>query len=218
MMDKTLEIKRIGNRPVSAADVVSLLDAAGIAPVRLDSANWSESFPYKPEVNFRIGHTGDAILIAWTANEKNVRGVASDNGAVWEDPCVEFFISFNGGDSYYNIECNCRGGMLCGHGAGKTGRVNAPTADLDQVSRHSSLGPDAFETRPADGPWHLAMIIPLSLFGDDAPDSLDGIVASGNFYKCGDALPDPHFLSWSPVKVDSPNFHLPEFFGKIVFD
>ena len=108
MMDKTLEIKRIGNRPVSAADVVSLLDAAGIAPVRLDSANWSESFPYKPEVNFRIGHTGDAILIAWTANEKNVRGVASDNGAVWEDSCVEFFISFNGGDSYYNIECNCR--------------------------------------------------------------------------------------------------------------
>lgn len=217
-MAPTLEIKRIAGRPQSAADVKGMLDGAGVAPVKLDIANWSESYPYKPSVSFRIGHTGDAILIAWEVDEKDVRAMAGDNGAVWEDSCVEFFISFNGGATYYNIECNCRGGMLCGHGSGKTGRVNAPTENLTQVLRHTTLGPDAFDTRSADSPWEMSMIIPLRLFGDDAPASLDGVTASGNFYKCGDELPHPHFLSWSPVKVDSPNFHLPEFFGKIVFD
>lgn len=216
-MKKTLEVARIAGRPATAADVKTALEAAGIAPVTLDTANWKESYPYKPSVSFRIGHTGDAILIAWTVDEKNIRGAASDNGAVWEDSCVEFFISFNGGKTYFNIECNCRGGMLCGHGPGKTDRTRAPEADLEKVLRHTSLGTEAFETRPADGPWEMTMIIPLSLFGDEAPASLDGTEASANFYKCGDALPEPHFLSWSPVEVEKPNFHLPEFFGKIKF-
>ena len=35
--------------------------------------------------------------------------------------------------------------------------------------------------------------------------------AKANFYKCGDKLPVPHFLSWKPINVPAPDFHLPCF-------
>ncbi|HEX8038127.1 MAG TPA: carbohydrate-binding family 9-like protein [Chryseosolibacter sp.] len=40
---------------------------------------------------------------------------------------------------------------------------------------------------------------------------------SKDFYKCGDNLPEPHFITWNDVKAPKPDFHLPEFFGRINF-
>jgi hypothetical protein len=48
-------------------------------------------------------------------------------------------------------------------------------------------------------------------------NTLDGLEAGGNFYKCGDHLKVPHFLSWNPIKTEKPDFHLPAFFGKMRF-
>jgi hypothetical protein len=54
-------------------------------------------------------------------------------------------------------------------------------------------------------------MIPFSLLGlKDVPQSLNC-----NFYKCGDKCMHPHYLSWSPIGLPEPNFHCPEFFGKI---
>ncbi|MDE6269894.1 MAG: hypothetical protein K2M12_03440, partial [Muribaculaceae bacterium] len=39
-----------------------------------------------------------------------------------------------------------------------------------------------------------------------------------NFYKCGDLLSTPHFLSWNRVDTPHPDFHRPEYFGAIKFD
>jgi hypothetical protein len=39
-----------------------------------------------------------------------------------------------------------------------------------------------------------------------------------NFYKCGDELPTPHFLSWNPIEWKEPSFHRPEQFGKLIFE
>jgi hypothetical protein len=36
-----------------------------------------------------------------------------------------------------------------------------------------------------------------------------------NFYKCGDETPEPHFLSWNPIDLPKPNFHVPQFFGQL---
>ena len=40
----------------------------------------------------------------------------------------------------------------------------------------------------------------------------------GNFYKCGNQLPKPHFLSWNPIPTDNVQFHCPEFFGELDFE
>jgi hypothetical protein len=39
----------------------------------------------------------------------------------------------------------------------------------------------------------------------------------GNFYKCADDTEMPHFVSWSPIHLPTPNFHCPDFFGEIYF-
>ena len=39
----------------------------------------------------------------------------------------------------------------------------------------------------------------------------------GNFYKCGDLTPHPHYLAWSPV-TEGKTFHRPEDFGELVFE
>lgn len=38
----------------------------------------------------------------------------------------------------------------------------------------------------------------------------------GNFYKCGDATVQPHYLAWNPVTSETPAFHRPWEFGEIV--
>ena len=46
---------------------------------------------------------------------------------------------------------------------------------------------------------------------------LDGRTMRANFYKCGDLLPRPHFLSWNAISLPRPDFHCPEFFGTLRF-
>ena len=43
-----------------------------------------------------------------------------------------------------------------------------------------------------------------------------GLRLRGNFYKCGDATVQPHYLAWNPVTSAVPAFHRPEDFGEIV--
>ena len=47
---------------------------------------------------------------------------------------------------------------------------------------------------------------------------VDGKEIRANFYKCGDELDKPHYLSWNPINLEKPNFHCPEFFGTLFFE
>ena len=48
-------------------------------------------------------------------------------------------------------------------------------------------------------------------------EDLSGLEAKGNFYKCGDKLENPHYLSWEPVRTPDPNFHLPSISASSLF-
>ncbi len=62
------------------------------------------------------------------------------------------------------------------------------------------------------------MAIPISIYSLSKFDSLGGRSVKANFYKCGDELPEPHYLSWNPINLEKPNFHTPDFFGDIYFE
>ena len=124
---KQLTIKKLSSRPATAADVPAMLDAEGIEFQPLDTANWADSYPYKPTVHFRMVHTGGEIIIHYRVSEQSVRAVAPcDNGHVWEDSCCEFFSQPATDGIYYNVECNCAGTVLVGCGATREGRELAP--------------------------------------------------------------------------------------------
>ena len=180
--------------------------------------NWQE-YPYQPSVKFRAAHIGHAVLLHYQVAEASVRAVATaDDGRVWEDACVEFFLSPESNDFYYNLECNCAGKLLLHGGAAGTERPGASEEVLKSVKRWASLGTEPFEERVGECTWEVALVIPTSAIFRHSIESLDGKTMRANFYKCGDLLQTPHFLSWSPIDLPQPKFHCPEFFGEIKFE
>ena len=215
-MNKTIRVPRVEVDNLSVDVVTEVMDNAGVPSHIIDTVNWKE-YPYVPDVKFRIAHTGDAILLNYRVNEEAVRAVAEDdNGRVWEDSCVEFFVTFDG-KQYHNIECNCVGTILSAVGPERENRKLLAAEQLDKIKRKSTLDKDSI---PVNGPveWEVSLIIPVEIFAASGGDSFDGIEARGNFYKCGDLLPTPHFLSWNPIEIPAPNFHRPDYFGKIIFE
>ena len=215
---KKLLIKRLGERPASAFEIPAIMNANGVEFNSIEIVNWKE-YPYQPDVKFRAAHTGDAILLHYQVTEASVRAVATaDDGRVWEDACVEFFLSPESNDFYYNFECNCAAKLLLHGGPAGGERPGAAEDVLKSVKRWASLGTEPFEERVGECTWEVALVIPASaIFRHEIAD-LNGKTMRANFYKCGDLLQTPHFLSWSPIDLPQPKFHCPEFFGEIVFE
>lgn len=215
-MSKAINVKKIETPVSNAADVAAVLDSANVPFQKIDTVNWAE-FPYKPDVEFRAAHTGDTLLLNYRVTEEAVRAAAAaDNGPVWEDSCVEFFVTFDN-KNYQNVECNCVGTILSAVGPDRDHREAAPKELLDGVKRYSSLDP---ANLPTEGPvtWEVSLIIPVKTYFASGLKSFSGVKARCNFYKCGDKLPTPHFLSWNPIEVPNPDFHRPEYFGEITFE
>ena len=215
---KNLVIKKIAASAVEASSVPALMNEVGIGWNPIACVNWQE-YPYQPEVKFRAAHTGDAILLHYQVTEASVRAVAThDDGRVWEDACVEFFLSPEGNDFYYNFECNCAAKLLLHGGPAGTERPGASEEVLKSVKRWASLGTEPFEEKVGECTWEVALVIPVSAIFRHSIESLDDKVMRANFYKCGDLLQTPHFLSWAPIDLPQPKFHCPEFFGEIKFE
>lgn len=170
-------------------------------------------FPYKPSVSFSIAYTEDALLLKYYVQEKFLKAsVRNINGEVFKDSCVEVFLSFNQ-QQYYNLEFNFLGTARAEYGQGRKERVFLSEDTIRQIKHHSWAHTTGEETA-----WELTLLIPFTVFIYDAIDRLEGKEITANFYKCGDDLPEPHFLSWSPIQSPEPDFHLPQFFGKLLFD
>ncbi|HWJ90727.1 MAG TPA: carbohydrate-binding family 9-like protein [Flavisolibacter sp.] len=182
----------------------------------IEQASWP-SYGYKPQVSFSIAHNEDAILLKYYVKENSVRICCqTNNGPVHQDSCVEFFISFNNDAGYYNLEFNSIGVCLAAFGKSRSDRKLLPK---DSIGRIRSLAQIESVTEDEEKQvcWQLTLMIPMNVFIYHHIFHLRDRKCKVNFYKCGDELPQPHFLSWKPVEADSPDFHLPEYFGKMQF-
>jgi len=213
-----LIIPKLNQAVASAAAIPAALQSAGIAYTSIDNVNWPKAFPYKPCVEFAAAHTGDALLLHYRVEEQSVRAVArQDHEHIWEDACVEFFCMPAEDGIYYNVECNCTGKLLVAAGKDRNVRTPAPEDVMKRIDRWASLGTEPFDTRNEPTRWELALRLPVSTFFQHKLNGFDGLTAKGNVYKCGDCLPVPHFISWNPIKTESPDFHRPDFFGQMKF-
>lgn len=175
------------------------------------------SYSYKPNVSFAIVHSNDCIFLKYYVTERNLKAVHREtNGPVYKDCCVEFFIAFNGEAAYYNFEFNCLGTCLMGFGEGRNNRKLLPLNIIHSIKHHVILSADNKNSPPVIS-WELTLKIPLEVFYFHDLTSLKGNECKANFYKCGDELPEPHYLAWNNISSKQPDFHLPEFFGKAHF-
>jgi cellulose/xylan binding protein with CBM9 domain len=180
----------------------------------LDYVPWP-AFSYKPEVVFSISYTSDCIMLKYYVKERCIRAVnGNTNDPVYQDSCVEFFIDFNDGKGYYNLEYNCIGTGRIGFGKDRDHRVLLSDEVVNKVKSISYIN----KTESDIVNWELTLVIPFSIFCHHNILSLRGISSRVNFYKCGDNLPEPHFVTWSDVFSPEPDFHMPQYYGTLAFN
>ncbi len=133
---------------------------------------------------------------------------------VYKDSCLEFFACYDDlSDDYVNIEMNANGALLSAKGEGRHNRI--PVKDIcGEIFEISA--------KKRDREWETVAKIPFSmlekLYGMDTQKFKSGYVFSGNFYKCGDETSTVHYGAWSEVGTENPDFHRPEFFGKLIIE
>jgi len=209
---KSLKVPRLND--IAPGDVEELHSALDKEKRHsLEFLLWENGSDERPEVSFSIAHCNRYVLLKFFIEEKEIRAnVTKINGAVWEDSCVEFFVSFDE-SGYYNFEFNCIGTVLGAFRKNRNDRIHLPEDILKKIETHTKLNKrnDFFY-------WEMLIVIPIELFFYHALQSLSGVECRGNFYKCGDGLSQPHYLAWAKIEADKPNFHLPQFFGNIKFE
>lgn len=189
-----------------------------VIPLRLETVNWEE-FPYKPEVSVQIAWNEDELFLRYQVNEQAIKAeIIESNGPVWTDSCVEFFLSPEGNDEYYNLEMNCIGTALLGFRKKGEPAVHARKELVAAIRRISSLGDSPFPELKKQTMWQITMAIPWEVFFNRQLKPGTGSKMRGNFYKCGDGLSVPHFVSWTRIKTEQPSFHNPEYFGGLEFE
>jgi hypothetical protein len=183
----------------------------------LDFTLWANDAE-KPIVHFTLSHNNENILLHYAVHEQAMRAKALEtNGLVWEDSCVEFFVMPEDDGIYYNFEFNCIGTKLLAVGNSRHNREFATAEIIDKITVKSSLNRETFEEIKGDFNWTLTIIIPVECLFKHNIKSLKNKCFRANFYKCGDGLSKPHFLSWNNIETSEPDFHTPEYFGEICF-
>ncbi|MGM9774585.1 MAG: carbohydrate-binding family 9-like protein [Candidatus Egerieousia sp.] len=228
---KTAVVKHVAfeNEVPTMAEISEMFTKSGAESYKVDVANWPErNGGYSPEASFSMIYSDTDLYIRYKVKEKALKAVyGSDEGAKpWTDDCMELFIIPNLEDMvYFNIEMNCVGKGIIGRGALRKDRIRYTPEELKRVRRFSTLGGEAFGIRelPADSgewyEWSMTIVVPLDMLcGEKGVDIVKGKTVLGNVYKCGDEMPQSHYLTWSPIGTPKPDYHVPEYFGYLKFE
>jgi hypothetical protein len=194
----------------------SSFDWSEIPAASIDAAPWHPGALLPPS-QVQMAFDGNAFLVRWTAWETSLRVVTREhNGPVWEDSCMEFF--FNPVPQrdrrYLNFEVNAEGYLLLGLGASRHGRVLPEGFDPSLFPIRCDVPKHGASTW--DRPFYtVGITIPVS-FLESIYGKLElhsGAELAGNFQKCKGLS---HMGCWNPIKVPTPDFHQPDWFGTLL--
>ncbi len=176
-----------------------------VEPAAVDYV-WDDCFPSPFVTEARFVHSDNGYTLLITTNEWPLyAGCLTFNGSVCIDSCAEFFFIPNEtDDKYMNFEINPVGMLHLAIGSGRGERsLLDPKGEVSIVN-----------TVRAGEEWRLMLHIPYSYLKKYYSEL--GSVIRGNFYKCADKAPVKHYAAWSPISTPAPDFHRPEYFGRIV--
>jgi hypothetical protein len=185
--------------------------------IRIDTLNWKD-YNYKPEVELSITYSCHEIFLKYYVNEGYFKAEKTEsNQMVCEDSCVEFFVSPQDDGIYYNLEFNGIGTCLLGSGTERANSIRANPEIISKIRRVSSAGSVPFKEKVGENKWTMTIAIPFEVFFHHKIRELKGKTFRANFYKCGDMLSVPHYVTWNPVGTERPDYHQPEYFGLLKF-
>lgn len=178
---------------------------------------------FEPKTEAKVCYDKENVYVIFRVHDKFVKSTVTEyNGGVSTDSCVEFFFSPNADqpEHYFNLEINAGGTPLIFFITKPwTGVTRLPAEAISQIeiahSLPSVVDPEIVEPTT----WTIECRIPLKILRDytEVTTPAPGVEWRANFYKTGSKTSNPHYYTWSPVSNPVPNFHLPAYFGKVVF-
>ena len=183
----------------------------------IDTINW-KGYNYKPDVALSLAYSDYEIFLKYYVTERYFKAEKTEsNQMVCEDSCVEFFVSHEDDGIYYNIEFNAIGTCLLGTGTDRASSKRVGPEIISKIRRLTSEGAEPFSEKTGEYIWSITIAIPFEVFFRHQVKDLKGKIFRANFYKCGDKLTVPHYVTWNPVGTENPDYHQPEHFGLLKF-
>ena len=168
---------------------------------------WADHNPSPYITKAQMVHSDKGITVRLSTNEWPLRVTAMEfNGTICNDSCMEFFFIPNMDDpEYINVEMNPAAIALTAKGPDRGSR---PRLDIHGENvRIESL---------VKGEWGWSVMADISYDFLLKHYSHCDKTMRANFYKCGNLTVRPHYSTWNPIPTEGPDYHRPEFFGKII--
>lgn len=178
---------------------------------------------FKPAVEAKMMYDDENVFIIFRVKDRYVRSLVQEyNGNVSGDACVEFFFSPDAAlpERYFNLEVNAGGTPLIFYVTKPwTGFQKLEAADIRQIEIAHSLPAKIDPEISEPVTWTIECRIPLSMLKkfSNVTAPARGVKWKANFYKTASQSTNPHWITWSYVNNPKPNFHLPQFFGTLIF-
>ena len=198
-------------------DKIKLLNEAGLH-LSIDKVNWPNEFPKTLPVSVHIAHDNQKIYLYYQVEGEELRAVnTKDFMSVWEDSCVEFFMQRKGEKIYRNFEFNVHGVLLASKHETRNSSEKFSEEMMSSIKRFTTIR-HIYKSNRQLSDWTLYVEIPKNAIGFSQDEKLSQQTIGANFYKCGDETNEPHFISWNPIDLPKPDFHVPQFFGELTFE
>lgn len=182
-----------------------------------------ETPEFSPRTLVKLRYDKQNIYGIFKVEDKFVQALVQEiNGPVSTDSCVEFFFSPDVSSplEYFNLEINAAGVPLFHH-------VTSPRKEYEEVDpeaikkiqiAHSLPGIVTPEIQEPTT-WYIEFRLPIELLKQyrSITSPAPGVIWKANFYKTGSRTSNPHYFTWNEVINHRPDFHLPNYFGNLIF-
>jgi hypothetical protein len=187
---------------------------------------YPEDCSHRPPTEFCILYSPEGFHLRFNVEDRDVLcRYTNYSDPVYKDSCVECFLHPESAPGYFNFEFNALGACLASY-------VENPTRTPDGFEKYTRLSPEFGKKISVSSDWNgkvgkidagsvtwtLSATIPWSVFNaycDAVTPPEPGAVWRGNFYKCGDETPHPHWGAWNDVG-EPLDFHKPSRFGAFI--
>lgn len=177
--------------------------------------NWGGS--YRPVTYGRMGCWKDhGFLVQMISEEKNPLGeCAEPDGMVCRETAMEAFFQFfpkeREDQIYLNFEANVLGTLHAKYGRSRKDRQPLPMELREACQCRCTV---------LENCWKLEIMVPLTVieyaYGKENAGFSSGDGFRCNFYKISENQEPVHFGSFTEIKSEKPDFHLPEYFADAV--
>ncbi|OGS20823.1 MAG: hypothetical protein A2252_00200 [Elusimicrobia bacterium RIFOXYA2_FULL_39_19] len=210
---------------------VKKIDAPLILDGNINKSQWEsaneltiDNYPWykggdKQKTSVKLLHNNTSIFLLFVCEDKHSYSENTAlNSLVCLDSCVEFFAD-PGTGSYINLEMNCCGTVLLGYGPDRYSRILVNPEHASQIKIFKSVTGKTKAESADDKQWLLEVEVPVKMIEDFIKvkiGALSGQEWKANFFRCGGKT-DDQYASWLSIQAPKPDFHRPEYFGKIIF-